>query len=146
MKYLIAKLTINCHQLYHEIWSKVLLIRSTAPVGEHEEDLSSRMFIIPTFACYLRNIWIELIEAFHISSADDAFAACMSMMNHSLEHSPRHPAEEEDIESVLTSSSQCVCGECGRHSTSSLSIRDEGEILRTHFRNIAISIGILVER
>jgi hypothetical protein len=150
MKYLIAKLTINCHLLYREIWKQVLVIRK-ASADEAHEDLSPPVLVIPSFACYLRNLWIELIRGFQISSdklnpesGENPFTACMSMMNHSLEHSPRHSEDEQEQElEIALNSSVCVCGECDRHTTTSLSIRDEGEFLRTHFQAIAISTGIL---
>jgi hypothetical protein len=143
MKYLIAKLTINCSQLYHELWYAAISSYVIASPSESAE--TPTPCLAPLFECFMRGLWVEIIRSLRIVSSleddleerDNPFSACMSMMNHTLNHSPTHATAQFMAETASPVSFQCICKECSRFKSYSLSIRDEGEILRTHFRALS---------
>lgn len=87
----------------------------------------------------MRNIWIQLINLLQISlppSPEDSspFGACLSIINHSLQHSPSVNLPQLLVDNGVECC--CLCEECSRYQTFQYSLQEEGEILRTHFRQI----------
>jgi hypothetical protein len=144
MKYLVAKLTINLSLLYQELWHAVLSCPSPASDG------SQSLVPVPSFDCYMRGLWIDILRSLRIvcsleDGAEDStpFTAGMSMMNHSLDH---FPTQVQPTALASLFSCQCVCEECWRYKSCNLSIRDEGESLRTHFRALCPQTEPAAER
>lgn len=143
MKYLIAKLSINCQILYQQIWINILqLLENTF------QDKSNELIIISSFECYLRSIWIDLMKSLHIISPlltntidtlqplfeIHPYNASISMLNHSIKHS--HIEEKININNLNSINFQCICGKCEEDRYIELTLQEEGESLRLHFQQI----------
>lgn len=160
MKYLVAKLSINCHKLYNNLWTNIFsILESLYP--SIFQSISDKVVVISSFECFLRNIWIDLMKSLGISPSSlfthpssssstipttsfeiHPFAASMSVMNHSIKHSKIEETNRYNSNLQLLEF-QCICNNCNENQLFELSALEEGETLRVYFQQIAQSKEIV---
>lgn len=149
MKYLVAKLSINCQKLYQNIWNNIFLILQTS-FQDIIQNFSNKVIIISSYECYIRNIWIDLMKSLHIISpiSDTTsqiiqsrifseihpYIASMSIMNQSIKSS--HIEEKINNVSLEFLELQCICGKCDENKLFKLTPQEEGETLRLYFQHL----------
>ena len=144
MKYFVAKLSINCHKLYQNIWQNIFLVLETSSQDILHQNFDT-VITISSFECYLRSIWIDLMESFHITSPIlqlttseiHPYIASMSIMNQSIKNS--HVEDRNIFINLENLEFQCLCGRCNEERHLELSPQEEGETLRQYFQQITLS-------